>query len=150
MKSFKKLLSVMLLGVLLVTNVVSVSAAEVQSIAPAPALTEFYVYSVSSEKAGEEIIASSGVTTLEHGGTWLRIVTIESGYAKSRSATFNGESMTLTDKQAIDIDNDGIIDGWICIWEYRNSDGFESGICRFILTSANAPWNTINVTFSIY
>ena len=49
MKKIKKLLSIMLLGALLTANVISVSAAEVQPLAAAPALTQFDVNSVTSE-----------------------------------------------------------------------------------------------------
>ena len=73
MKKFKKLLSVMLVSTLLVANVIPVSAAEIQPRDAAPALTQFYVYSVSSEKGGTEVIQRSGSfaqvgTTLDHGG----------------------------------------------------------------------------------
>ena len=81
MKKFKMLLSVMALGVLLITNVVPVSAAEkikktkieslseldldtytqelmeaddgIQLYAPAPALTQFKLLLINSEKAGQ-------------------------------------------------------------------------------------------------
>lgn len=120
MKKIKKLLSIMLLGALLTANVISVSAAEVQPLAAAPALTQFYVNSVTSEKGGTEIIERSGSfaqvgTRLDHGGTWLEVVTTEIGYAKTRSATFNNVNMTLVSKEAFDIDNDRIIDGWLCV-----------------------------------
>ena len=50
MKKMKKLLSIMLLGALLIANVIPVSAAEVQPLAAAPALTQFYVNSVIHRK----------------------------------------------------------------------------------------------------
>ena len=56
MKKMKKLLSIMLLGALLTANVIPVSAAEVQPLAAAPALTQFYVYSVSSEKVEQRLL----------------------------------------------------------------------------------------------
>ena len=76
MKKFKKLLSVMLVSTLLVANVIPVSAAEIQPRDAAPALTQFYVYSVSSEKGGTEVIQRSGSfaqvgTTLDHGGACI-------------------------------------------------------------------------------
>lgn len=42
-EKFKKLLSVMLVSMLLVANVIPVSAAEIQPRDAAPALTQFYV-----------------------------------------------------------------------------------------------------------
>ena len=87
MKKFKKLLSVMALGVLLITNVIPVSAAEkdqsakieslseldleaytqelldaddgIQLYGPAPALTQFKLLLINSEKAGQETIQNS-------------------------------------------------------------------------------------------
>lgn len=155
MKKFRKLLSVMLLGALLAANVIPVSAAEIQPLAAAPALTQFYVYSVSSEKGGTEVIQRSGSfaqvgTTVDHGGTWLEVETIEIGYAKTRSATLNSTNMTLKSKKAIDLDNDRIIDGWDCVWRYENSYGFETGTFKASSKSANSPWNTMNITFYIH
>lgn len=146
MKKFKKLLSVMLVSTLLVANVIPVSAAEIQPRDAAPALTQFYVYSVSSEKGGTEVIQRSGSfaqvgTTLDPGGTWLEVETIEIGYAKTRSATLNSTNMTLKSKKAIDLDNDRIIDGWACVWRYENSYGFEAGTFKASSKSANSPWN---------
>lgn len=170
MKKIQKSLSVLLLAILLANNTLPICAAEkmqliktdgladsgdadgyeIQPFALAPATNlQLYIYSVSSEKAGEEIIGPSGSTTLDHGGTWLRITTIESGYAKSRSATINGEMMALIDKQVIDTNNDGIIDECMCIWEYKNSEGVKLGMFRVILTSANSPWNAVDYTFYI-
>lgn len=155
MKKFKKLLSVMLLGTLLAANVIPVSAAEIQPLAAAPALTQFYVNSVSFEKGGTETIERSGSfaqvgTRLDHGGTWLEVETVEIGYAKTRSATFNNVNMTLKTKRAIDLDNDRIIDGWACVWRYENSYGFEAGTFKASSKSANSPWNTMNITFYIH
>lgn len=50
----------MLVSTLLVANVIPVSAAEIQPRDAAPALTQFYVYSVSSEKGGTEVIQRRG------------------------------------------------------------------------------------------
>lgn len=88
MMKMKKMLSVIVVGVLLVANVIPISAAEKQSTkvdsleevnvgeytqyimdeeqesgiqpkAPAPALTSFELYAIYSEKAGEEVISHS-------------------------------------------------------------------------------------------
>ena len=119
----------MALGVLLITNVVPVSAAEkiqstkieslseldldtytqelmeaddgIQLYAPAPALTQFKLLLINSEKAGQETIQNSSSSMqvgsrLDHGGTWFQAITAEVGYAKTRYAYFNGVRMTLT------------------------------------------------------
>lgn len=154
MKKLKKLLCTILLGGLLATNVVPVSAAEVQPIASAPPLTQFFVYAVSSQNGGRELIDHSGSfaqvgTRNDHGGTWLEVETVEIGYAKTRSATFNNNSMTLKSKTAIDLDNDRVVDGWLCVWRYENAYGFESGTFKASSISSNSPWNTMNITFLI-
>ena len=142
MKKFKMLLSVMALGVLLITNVVPVSAAEkiqstkieslseldldtytqelmeaddgIQLYAPAPALTQFKLLLINSEKAGQETIQNSSSSMqvgsrLDHGGTWFQAITAEVGYAKTRYAYFNGVRMTLTATEPMYLDSDNIV-----------------------------------------
>ena len=135
MKKFKMLLSVMALGVLLITNVVPVSAAEkiqstkieslseldldtytqelmeaddgIQLYAPAPALTQFKLLLINSEKAGQETIQNSSSSMqvgsrLDHGGTWFQAITAEVGYAKTRYAYFNSScSPNSTQTQSV-------------------------------------------------
>ncbi|MDE7431164.1 MAG: YolA family protein [Lachnospiraceae bacterium] len=182
MKKFKKLLSVMALGVLLITNVVSVSAAEknqpekieslseldleaytqellesgggIQLYGPAPALTQFQLLLINSEKAGQETIQNSSSSMqvgsrLDHGGTWFQAITAEVGYAKSRFAYFNGIRMTLTATEPIFIDNDNIVDGYYCLWTYEGNE-YEAGTFTANSTSANSPWNTMNLRFNVY
>lgn len=182
MKKFKKLLSVMALGVLLITNVVSASAAEkdqpakieslseldleaytqellesgggIQLYGPAPALTQFQLLLINSEKAGQETIQSSSSSMqvgsrLDHGGTWFQAITAEVGYAKTRYAYFNGIRMTLTATEPIFLDNDNIVDGYYCLWTYEGSE-YEAGTFKANSTSANSPWNTMNITFYVY
>lgn len=178
MKKFKKLLSVLSLGVLLVTNGIPVSAAEkeepvladslsdfdlgeysqyifepeesdIQLYAPAPPLTQFSLYLINSEKAGQEEITPGQVgSRLDHGGTWFQAITIEIGYAKTRFAYFKNMNMTLTDKATIDLDNDSIVDGYICLWTYEGPE-YETGIFSANSTSANSPWNTMSLSFSV-
>ena len=59
-EKFKKLLSVMLVSTLLVANVIPVSASEIKPRDAAPALTQFYVYSVSSEKVEQKLFNVRG------------------------------------------------------------------------------------------
>lgn len=117
--------------------------------APAPPLTQFYIYAVYSENQpdGEEIQHSSSfyqtATMLDHGGSWLRVVTYELGYAGSRFAYFNNSPMTLEDTIGFDLDGDNIIDGYYCIWLYRGN--FTNGIFSANSRSANSPWNTMSI-----
>lgn len=182
MKKFKKLLSVMALGVLLITNVVSVSAAEkdqpakieslseldleaytqellesgggIQLYGPAPALTQFQLLLINSEKAGQETIQNSSSSMqvgsrLDHGGTWFQAITAEVGYAKTRFAYFNGIRMTLTATEPIFIDNDNIVDGYYCLWTYEGNE-YEAGTFTANSTSANSPWNAMSLRFNVY
>jgi transcriptional regulator with XRE-family HTH domain len=182
MKRFKKLLSVMALGVLLITNVVPVSAAEkiqstkieslseldldtytqelmeaddgIQLYAPAPALTQFKLLLINSEKAGQETIQNSSSSMqvgsrLDHGGTWFQAITAEVGYAKTRYAYFNGVRMTLTASEPMYLDSDNIVDGYYCLWTYEGSE-YEAGTFTANSTSANSPWNTMSLRFNVY
>lgn len=182
MKKFKMLLSVMALGVLLITNVVPVSAAEkiqstkieslseldldtytqelmeaddgIQLYAPAPALTQFKLLLINSEKAGQETIQNSSSSMqvgsrLDHGGTWFQAITAEVGYAKTRYAYFNGVRMTLTAIEPMYLDSDNIVDGYYCLWTYEGSE-YEAGTFTANSTSANSPWNTMSLRFNVY
>lgn len=75
---------------------------------------------------------------------------VEIGYAITRSAIINNVNITLKSKEAIDIDNDRIIDGWLCVWRYDDSYGYEAGTFKASSKSANSPWNTMNITFYIH
>lgn len=118
--------------------------------APAPPLTQFYVFAVSSEDhpEGEFIDHSSTVyqtaTTLDHGGSWLRVTTYELGYAKTRTATFKNMPMKLEKTEGFDLDGDRIIDGYLCTWLYTGE--FYSGFFSASSKSANSPWNTMYIT----
>lgn len=182
MKKLKKLLSVMALGVLLITNVVPVSAAEkdqsakieslreldleiynqellesdggMQLYGPAPALTQFKLLLINSEKAGQETIQNSSSSMqvgslLDHGGTWFQAITAEVGYAKTRYAYFNGVRMTLTSTEPIFLDSDSIVDGYYCLWTYEGNE-YETGTFTANSTSANSPWNTMSLRFNVY
>lgn len=183
MRKLKRLLSVMALGVLLITNVVPVSAAEkeqsskieslseldleayaqdiresdeygIQPYGPAPALTQFKLLLINSEKAGQETIQNSSSSMqvgsrLDHGGTWFQAITAEVGYAKTRYAYFNGIRMTLTATEPIFLDSDNIVDGYYCLWTYEGNE-YEAGTFTANSTSANSPWNTMSLRFNVY
>lgn len=116
--------------------------------APAPPLTDIRVLLVSSEQAGDETIRANQTTTsLDHGGSWIQVVTYEEGYASSRKATFNGYSMDLTDFQLVDTDGDRIGDGFQCLWTDKSS--FTSGQFMSEATSSNYPWNTMQTRINV-
>ena len=123
---------------------------ESSTYAPAPALTEFYIYYVYSEDQPDgEYIQHTGsfyqtATALDHGGSWLRIVTYEHGYAGTRTAKFKNTSMKLEKTEGFDEDGDRIIDGYLCTWLYTGE--FYTGLFSATSKSANSPWNTMNIT----
>ncbi|MBD5535936.1 MAG: DUF4879 domain-containing protein [Lachnospiraceae bacterium] len=184
MVKLKKLLSIIVLGAMIMTNAVPVSAAEagnnekINSLSEidlgeyeqyliddeeqvtdktrvaAPPLTSFKLYAINSEKAGIEYISTSSSfaqvgSTLDHGGTWFQAVTIETGYAKTRYAYFNNIRMTLTGTEGFDVDGDRVIDGYFCVWTYEGNS-YEAGTFTANSTSANSPWNTMNMTFYVH
>lgn len=119
--------------------------------APAAPLSEFYVYAVYSEDQPDgEIIQRSGsfyqtATTLDHGGSWLIVVTLEVGYAGTRSATFRNSAMKLEEREPLDFDGDSIIDGYLCFWTYEGD--FTNGMFSASSKSINSPWNTMQINF---
>lgn len=92
-------------------NTITVSAAEVMSPAKPITSTQLYIYEITSEKVGQEIIYGNNGINMDHGGTWFQAITAEVGYAKSRFAYFNGMRMTLTATEPIFLDSDNIIGG---------------------------------------
>lgn len=118
--------------------------------APAPKLTQFRVYAVFSENQpnGEYIQNSSTVyqtaTMLDHGGSWLRVVTLEYGYAGTRTATFKNTPMTRESVQGYDDDGDRIIDYYLVTWLYEGD--FTNGLFSATSKSVNSPWNTMYIT----
>jgi len=115
----------------------------------APPLTQFYVGGVrSSDHPDMEVIQYSSSfypvsTTDDHGGTWLRVYTVEIGYAGQRYAYFNNMQMSLENTYPVYVDNDNIVDGYICEWLYQGY--FTNGTFKANSTSANSPWNTMNI-----
>lgn len=118
--------------------------------AAAPKLTQFKIYAVYSEDQpeGEFIQNSSTIyqtaTMLDHGGSWLRVVTYEYGYAGTRTATFKNISMKRESVQGFDLDGDSIIDGYLVTWLYEGD--FTNGLFSASSKSINSPWNTMYIT----
>ncbi len=116
---------------------------------PAAPLTDFYIYGVYSEDQpdGERIQHSGSfyqtATALDHGGSWLVVITIEVGYAGRRFAYFKNSPMQLADKDSLDFDGDSIIDGYACYWLYEGD--FTNGMFKANSKSINSPWNTENI-----
>lgn len=157
MKKITRSIALVLVFCMMFSNVALAAEKEGESVqgglstyAAAPPLTEFYVYSVSSEDQpdGEVIQHSSTVyptaTVQDHGGSWLRVTTFEMGYASSRVATYNNISMKRERIQSVDLDGDRIIDGYFVTWLYEGN--FSSGYFSANSKSANSPWNTMYIT----
>lgn len=90
---------------------------QVESRIPAPPLTSIHVYLVNSEQAGQEYIAPyQYATNLDHGGSWIQLITLDVGYSGWREATFDGNKMDLTDVVPVDTDGDTILDGYLRLW----------------------------------
>lgn len=148
MGKMKKLLSIISLGILLVVNTVTVSAAEIMS--PAMPTTQLYIYEITSEKAGQEIIYGQMGTSKDHGGTWLQVTLVEIGTQKETLRVgFNGNNMIMTDIAEMDINGDGIIDQRISIWRYEGAE-FESGTITITATASTSPWNTMSYKYFVY
>lgn len=120
---------------------------------PASPLSSINLYAIFSEKAGVEYVSSSIndhpiSSTLDHGGTIFRAITVEMGYAGTRFAYFNNSLMTLSSIEGFDLDNDSIIDGYFCLWTYSGSN-YETGTFSANSTSVNYPWNTVSLLFYV-
>lgn len=90
---------------------------EKESRAPAPALSAVYVYLVNSEQAGKEFISPyQYATKLDHGGSWIQMITLDVGYAGSNDARFEGHQMSLIDVVPVDTNGDSILDGYLKLW----------------------------------
>lgn len=118
--------------------------------APAPQLTQMYVYAVVSDDAGLEYINNSSSsyvvsTTDDHGGNTLYVYVLEIGYAGNRTATFNGNPMTMSDLIPVDINSDSIVDGYLVEWKYTDNAGFNSGYFSATSKSINYPYTQKNI-----
>lgn len=150
MRKRKKLLSIMTLGIFLVVNTITVSAAEIMSPTLPSTATNLYLYDITSEKAGQEIIAGQMGTSMDHGGTWLQVTLVETETINNRlQIYFNGKRMIMTGFAETDTNRDGIMDERISIWRYEGTE-FESGTLAISATATTSPWNSISFTYYIY
>lgn len=146
----KKIFSIMILVVFLTVNTITVSAAEVMSPAKPITNTQLYIYEITSEKAGQEIIYGNNGINMDHGGTWLQITLVETGTIyKTLQVSFNGSNMIMTDSAEMDINGDGIIDKRISIWRYDGVE-FENGAITITATASTYPWNTISYRYMVF
>ncbi|NHB92103.1 YolA family protein [Photorhabdus cinerea] len=126
--------------------------------APAPALTNMWVYAVGSTNCGWEYTSNLFATTCDHGGQQLRAAVLEIGYGVNPIAWMNGgilpKSATYS-SQTVCITNGYYT--WPCtagqtvvgfLNEY-NLDGNQNGTFRYQNTSTNSPWNTMSVQINI-
>jgi|SRR5690554_4040425 hypothetical protein len=126
--------------------------------APAPPLTDMWVYAVGSSDCGWESTAGLTVTTCDHGGSELRAAVLEIGYGSNRIAWMNGGILPSSAQYATTpVCVTGGYYTWPCTagqtvvgWlvEY-NLDGHQNGIFKYQNTSTNSPWNTMSVQISI-
>lgn len=126
--------------------------------APAPPLTQMWVYAVGSTNCGWEYTVGLSVTTCDHGGAQLRTAVLEIGYGSSRIAWMNGGVLPGSVMYAsTPVCITGGYYSWPCtagqtvvgfLNEY-NVDGYQNGIFKYQNTSINSPWNTMSVQISI-
>ncbi len=129
--------------VLLLSLVLSLAIAVNVYAAPAPPLTDLQVYAACSTNhpAYEYFSSNQFSSVYNHGGGEMYIVTYEIGIGHNRIAKMNGQTLQSVAYQAIDLNGDTIIDGWIYYWD---ASAFENGNFTFQCTSLNSPWNTMS------
>ena len=116
---------------------------DVQVLSSAPPLSYLEVYAAcSSQHPDWEYFSQSQYTSVaDHGGAEMYIVTVELGYGFQQQAKMNGNGLVEYNTQAIDLDNDSIIDGYFHYW---NASSYNSGQFTSQNTSVNYPYNTMS------
>ncbi len=122
--------------------------------APAPPLTQVYIYAVGSSNCNWEYITNGQNSTVcNHGGALLRAVVREIGYGGEGIAWINGSLLPssaryLTESICV-VGGSYVfpcpaagytIVGWM---KYYKLDGYQSGTFKYQNTSLNSPWNTM-------
>ncbi|WP_428239571.1 YolA family protein [Gynuella sp.] len=127
-------------------------------LAPAPPLTEMWVYAVGSSDCGWEGTAGKYITSCDHGGSQMRAAVLEIGYGYSEFAWMNG---SLLPSSAQYSNTTVCVTGGYYTWPCTagqtvvgflrefNLDGNQSGTFKYRNTSTNSPWNTMNVQINI-
>lgn len=126
--------------------------------APAPALSNMWVYAVGSTNCDWEYTSGLSTTACDHGGPELRVAVLEIGYGSNRVAWMIGgllPSSAMYESTLVCVT--GGYYTWPCsagqtavgfLNKYR-LDGHQSGQFKYQNTSSNAPFNTMSVQISI-
>ena len=109
--------------------------------APAPPLTYLEVYAAISSNHPTYEYFSQGqyLSTQDHGGNELYIVTVEIGYGFSTIAKIAGAPLTQIKEKTIT--NNGVVIGFYRWWD---ASGFQGGQFTYQNRSVNAPHNTMS------
>lgn len=113
----------------------------------APAVSSYYVYFVADSTDGTNYTGEyidGSTTSYDHNGT-IYVITIEVGYGREYS-TFNGGTVTASDVETLDFNNDRIVDGF---WNVFKLTNVTNGLFESKSTSLNSPWNSISTSVYI-
>jgi hypothetical protein len=106
--------------------------------APAPPLTAVRIGAVWTPAQGIEYIPLAAMSTVrDHGGNRLEFATVETGYGRTVSATFNGLRATEFENQPI-LARDRSVIGWIRYW--RVNTNVRSGRIEYSSDSIVYPY----------
>ena len=114
---------------------------------PAPAVSKYYVYFVADSKDGTNYTGEyiNGMSTsYDHNGT-IYVITIEVGYGREYS-TFNGATVTASEVETLDFNNDRIVDGF---WNVFKLTNVTNGLFESKSTSLNSPGKSISTSVYI-
>lgn len=137
---------------MLSTVAIGLLAAANLAAAPAPPLSYVQVRFVGSSTQGWEATGDNLLSTaLDHGGSQLRVVTVEVGYGSNPVAQFNGATLprSANYQTAAFCNYSNFLEpcsagqtivGYVRYW---NLDGQQSGSFWYQNTSINSPWNTL-------
>ncbi len=111
---------------------------QVTAFAPAPNLSSVKVVGVCSDNhrrlRGYDCEAVSGYysTSVDHGGTWMQVITDEIGYRSWGQATLAGSVLQELGNQPIYYSGSNTIAGWRRWWK---ADGYQGG--QFVYTASS-------------
>jgi hypothetical protein len=129
--------------------------------AAAPPLTYLQISAVGSSLVGWEVFNNTyqTITDYDHGGSQMRVETVELGYGSNRVAKVNGGVLPssanyLTINICQDIYgqlNTTCSAGQVIVgfFRYWNLDGYQNAYFTYQNTSTNSPWNTMSDAMSI-
>lgn len=127
--------------------------------AAAPALSFLQIAFVGSSNIGwESITALQTMTSNDHGGVQVRVVTEEIGYGNLPVARFNGSVLPKSKNYLTEtICWNGNTYVFPCsagqtvvgFRKYWNLDGYQIGSFSYQNKSTNSPWNTMSDSISI-